>query len=278
MSTEATNRATLEHWYDHMWGRTDFDLIPEIAAPQYLRHDMTGANNLMPAESYRDMLKPVLGHLEVQEFEYYLVAEGDYVGALGRYILEGDRQWDWVQVFRLKDGRLAETWLTGMGGTDAMGYSQPRNAWLGTEIPQQPAPLSAQKQLVVDWYAFLLDSDSAQAPGIFLADEVRVHDQLDGDRKISASAYAGEMRRLMRPGAVADFQHFLIGEGDVVFAVCSCKLDGERQWDWVQAFKVEGGRIAQTWLPSIGGTDAELTISPATRWPRGVMPADSRRL
>ncbi|TGD70220.1 hypothetical protein E4634_21280, partial [Mangrovimicrobium sediminis] len=60
---EAGNRAVLEHWYDHMWGRTAFELIPSIAAPLYLRHDITGANNLMPAEAYSDMLQPALGTL-----------------------------------------------------------------------------------------------------------------------------------------------------------------------------------------------------------------------
>ncbi|MFV8817894.1 hypothetical protein [Haliea sp. E17] len=277
MSTESTNRAVLEHWYDHMWGKTDFDLIPDIAAAKYLRHDMTGANNLMPAEDYRDMLKPNIGHLEVQEFEYYLITEGDYVGALGRYILEGDRQWDWVQVFRLADGRLAETWLTGMGGTDALGYPHPRNAWTGEEFPEA-LPLNPAKQRVLDWYAFLFAPTDAARAEDFLAAEIRVHDQLDGDRRVTAAQYFDEMRTLMRSESASDFRHFLIEQDGVVFATCSCRLDDGRQWDWVQAFAIENERISRTWLPAIGGTDTALAIGPGTRWPPGAMPADSRRL
>jgi len=278
VSTEASNRAVLEHWYDHMWGRTDFDLIPDIAAPKYLRHDMTGANNLMPAEAYRDMLKPALGHLEVLEFQYYLVTEGDYVGALGRFILEGDRQWDWVQVFRVADGRLAETWLTGMGGTDTLGFPHPRNAWTGEEFPANPPAMNAAKQCVLDWYGFLLAPGSAGSASDYLAAELRVHDQLDGDRTVTAQQYLDELRELMRASSVSDFRHFMIEQDGVVFATCSARLDGDRQWDWVQAFALEGGRIARTWLPAIGGTDAQLKIGPETRWPAGAMPAGSRRL
>lgn len=278
MSIEANNRAVLEHWYDHMWGKTDFDLIPGIAAAKYLRHDMTGANNLMPAQAYRDMLKPNLGQLEVSEFQYYLVTEGDYVGALGRYILEGDRQWDWVQVFRLADGRLAETWLTGMGGTDALGYPHPRNAWTGEEFPAHPPAMNANKQRVLDWYEYLFEPASAGSAADHLADGIRVHDQLAGDRTVTAQQYLQEMRELMRAQAVSGFRQFMIEQDGVVFATCTARLDADRQWDWVQAFALEGGKICRTWLPAIGGTDAQLQIGPETRWPAGAMPAGSRRL
>lgn len=278
MSTESNNRKVLEHWYDHMWGKTDFDLIPEIAAPEYLRHDMTGANNLMPAEKYRDMLKPVLGHLAVEEFQYYLVTEGDYVGALGRFLLEGGRHWDWVQVFRIEEGRLAETWLTGMGGTDKMGYSQPRNAWTGEEFPEVSLPMNANKQCVLDWYQCLIFDNAAGTASDHLAEHIRVHDQLDADREMSAGQYCQQMRDLMRVDGPGDFRYFLIEENGVVFATCSCKLDAERQWDWVQAFELESGRITRTWLPSIGGTDTTLQIGPETRWSADAMPADSYQL
>lgn len=274
MSDIEQNRGVLEHWYDHMWGRTDFDLIPEIAAAKYMRHDVTGANNLMPAEAYRDMLKPVLGHLDVEDFQYHLTCEGEFVGALGRFLLAGDRQWDWVQVFRVEHGRLAETWLTGMGGTDVNGYPHPRNVWTGTEIPADRLPESANKQLVSCWLNHLAAAGERPASD-YLAARIRAHDLLDADRTLAAEEYETEMRRLMNAASVAGFRHMLIGEGEMVFAICSWTLDGERQWDWVQAFAVEDGRIARTWLPAIAGTDGTLSHGPGTRWPRRAMPAGS---
>lgn len=268
------NRAVLRHWYDHMWGKVNFDLIPDIAAAKYLRHDITGANNLMPAESYRDMLKPVLGHLEVKDFSYYLVCEADYVGAIGRYILEGDKQWDWVQLFRVADQHLVETWLTGMGGTDPMGYPHPRNVWSGSEIPRGSLPMTANKQAVLDWLQSLVTSPAGGESGV-LADRLRVHDQLSADREVSGQQYQQEFCGLMNANSVSDFQYFLVGEGDVVFATCSWKLDNSRQWDWVQAFQLENARITRTWLPVIGGNDVSLNVGPGTRWAASAMPATS---
>ncbi len=282
------NREVLQHWYNNMWGKTDFDLIPSIAAAKYLRHDITGANNLMPSESYRDMLKPVLGHLEVEAFTYYLVCEGDYVGALGRYLLPGDKQWDWVQLFRVQDQRLVETWLAGMGGTDPMGYPHPRNLWTGTEIPTADISDSPNKQLVRAWLNCLAGQESAIAAD-FLAPQLRAHDLFGADQLVTPQEYFSKLRALMNDQNASDLQCFLIEESSVqennvhantvVFATCSWKLgepgENARQWDWVQAFEISDGKIARTWLPVIGGNDESIQVGPETRWAEDALPEDS---
>ena len=60
---------------------------------------------------------------------YGLVAEGDRVCAVGSWRLRGlpgdespdGKQWDWVQLFRAENGRLVETWLSGIGMDSAWG-------------------------------------------------------------------------------------------------------------------------------------------------------------
>lgn len=39
------------------------------------------------------------------------MAEGDYVTSIGTWKVNGEMQWDWVQTFRVEDGKLVETWL-----------------------------------------------------------------------------------------------------------------------------------------------------------------------
>ena len=39
-------------------------------------------------------------------------------------------------------------------------------------------------------------------------------------------------------------------EDDRVVAIGTWKIDGQ-QWDWVQAFRVEGGKLVETWLSGI---------------------------
>ena len=64
--------------------------------------------------------------ISVHDLRYSLIAEGDKVCAIGSWVLKGadgtegpfgpdGKQWDWVQVFRAENGRLVETWLSGIG-------------------------------------------------------------------------------------------------------------------------------------------------------------------
>jgi hypothetical protein len=121
MSTEET-KALLRRWYDEMWAPGNAELILELAGPVYVRHEMGGTRTVTAAE-YRDQTAAVLDQLSVCDMRYALVAEGDKVCAVGSWRVRstaaepGDegKQWDWVQLFRAEEGRLVETWLSGIG-------------------------------------------------------------------------------------------------------------------------------------------------------------------
>ena len=42
-----------------------------------------------------------------------------------------------------------------------------------------------------------------------------------------------------------------MAEGDYVTAIGSWKVNGSMQWDWVQTFRIESGKIVETWLPAM---------------------------
>lgn len=274
MSKIEQNRATLQRWYNEMWGKCNNALIPEIAAPYYLRHDITGANNLMTSEQYRDLVGLGLGGESVKEFEYYLVAEADYVASLGRYVLNSGRQWDWVQLFRLENAAMVETWLPGMGGTDPFGYPQAHNFWTGREVP--PAlPLTDKKTVVRAWLEEVWVNGNTGKVADLLANTFRIHDHLCADRTVSMMEYQQELRKQFAGQTITDMKLFMIEEGDMVVAVVSWKINGSLQWDFVQAFRLEGLRLAETWLPAIGGNDTSLVHNEKTAWSRGIMPAGS---
>lgn len=278
MSTLEQNKGALRRWYNEMWGKCNAELVPEIAGPTYFRHDLTGANNLMTSEQYRDIVRIGVDNEKVTDFTYYLIAEGDYVASLGRFILTKGRQWDWVQLFRLENAAMVETWLPAMGGTDILAYPQPHNVWTGTEIPE-PLPMTANKQLVSDWYSHVANRGSIEDAQRFFADEVRVHDNLDADVTLAPDEYQrSHVEAQLQCETISEPQLFMVEEGDMVVAVGSWRLDGERQWDWVQAFQVEGGKIVRTWLPGIGGDDTSLQHGPETAWAPDAMPAESTRV
>lgn len=279
MSQVEKNRATLQRWYNEMWGKCNNVLIPQIAAPHYLRHDITGANNLMTSEQYRDLVGLGLHDESVKEFEYYLVAEGHYVASLGRYVLNSGRQWDWVQMFRLENAAMVETWLPGMGGTDIFGYPQPHNVWTGKEVP--PAlPMTDKKNVVSAWFNDVWGNGHIDKISELLTENFRIHDHLCADRSVSFAEYQQELREKLANQTVADIKLFMIEEGDMVVAMASWKIsdkkiNNERQWDFVQAFRLENLRLAETWLPAIGGNDTSLIHNEQTAWSRGIMPAGS---
>ena len=112
----------LHRWYGEMWGPGNADLIPELAGPVYTRHEMAGTRKVT-AEEYRDQTARFLSKISIKDLRYGLVAEGDKVCAIGSWRVFGlpdddsgnGKQWDWVQLFRAKEGRLVETWLSGIG-------------------------------------------------------------------------------------------------------------------------------------------------------------------
>ncbi|MBW2495853.1 MAG: nuclear transport factor 2 family protein [Deltaproteobacteria bacterium] len=126
MSSEEANKALMRRWYDEMWANCNFDLIPELAGPSYTRHDVRGTR-VVTAEEYRDELLAVAADWKVSDFKYFLMAEGDFVTAIGTWKINDAMQWDWVQTFRIGAGKLVETWLPAMAT---------EGRWSSDEIPE----------------------------------------------------------------------------------------------------------------------------------------------
>ena len=111
--SNADPKAVLRRWYDEMWSKKNTDLIPELAGPIYLRHEMGGTRSVT-AEEYRDQTAQIAAGWTITDMRYSLISEGDKVVAIGSWKVNG-QQMDWVQAFRVEQGKLVETWLTGLG-------------------------------------------------------------------------------------------------------------------------------------------------------------------
>ena len=276
-ATEQRNIHTLSRWYNDMWGQCNADLVTELANTPYLRHDMTGSNNLLKAEEYQAMTRAGSEGREVEDFTYYLVADGDYVGALGRYIRDGDDQWDWVQIFRLEDGLLSETWLPAMGGNETRAFASGNNVWIGTEIPASyPNPNSPNKMTLRNMFETL---GAGRDISSFFADTVRWHDMLDSDARLSPDAINERVTGWMQGDTADNMQLFLIGQNDVVFAGLRWTLgQDQRSWDWVCAFRFEDNKIAQAWHDGINGNVVPVRQSVDVLWGEDVLPSGSTRI
>ena len=116
MSTEES-RAVIRRWYDEMWSKKNTDLIPELAGPQYIRHEIhAGVNGkrILSAEEYREQTAQFCAGWTITDLRYSLTAEDDRVSVVGTWKING-QQMDWVQCFRIENGKIVETWMGGLG-------------------------------------------------------------------------------------------------------------------------------------------------------------------
>ncbi len=72
-----------------------------------------------------------------------------------------------------------------------------------------------------------------------------------GTRTITADEYRDFLKAAMVDAEISDGRYRLIAEDDHVVAIGSWVFNGQ-QWDWVQAFRVEHGKLVETWLSGIG--------------------------
>ncbi|WP_344417142.1 nuclear transport factor 2 family protein [Pseudonocardia ailaonensis] len=270
---EGANTALMRRWYDEMWAEMNFALIPELAGPIYVRHHSRGATDPIRAEDYARIAAAGAPGTAVTDFAYRLVADGDHVGSIGRMEFDTGVQWDWVQLFRIEDGRIVETWLPGMGGNSPRVYPNADAAWTGAEVPESTGAATGTKAVLARWYDEMwakcaFDLVPAIAGPVYLR-----HDMSGAANPLTSEQYRDALTRVGADWEISDFRYFLIGQDDLVIATASWTMGKGRQWDWVQAFRIADGRMVETWLPALGGTDPMIRHSPDTRWPREVIPA-----
>ncbi len=112
MTTSEDSRQVLARWYDDMWFPQKWQLVTELAGPIYTRHETSGTSQVT-AEEYQQVVRSVCESVVITNGRYRLVAEDDRVAAIGSWEVDG-KQWDWVQMFRVENSKLVETWLTGI--------------------------------------------------------------------------------------------------------------------------------------------------------------------
>lgn len=274
---ERKNLARLNSWYHNMWGACDASLVPQHTADFYLRHDPSGPATKLSGSQYGEICTIAMNGRETADFQFFFITEGDFVGALGRLIFTDQDQWDWVQLFRLEDGKLAETWLPAMGVTVPIAYPKPENAWEESAIPNQSADqYDANKKLIKDWFEDLAHGNDLTK---YLAPSIRWHDIHDADITLTPKELQNRLKRLMQGDCASGLKLHLIGEGDFVLATGIWTLGTDnRQWNWVQAFQLKDGVIARSWLNAIGGTDTSIQYRPESSWTEDVLPEQSTRI
>lgn len=119
-SIEDRNKAVIRRWWDEMYPEARWELVRELAGPLYTRHEPTGTFTVTVEEQMELLKGRYSGREEAQsrESSYQLIAEGDKVCGMGTFkgYRKGGEQDDvyhFLQVFRLENGKIVETWFPG---------------------------------------------------------------------------------------------------------------------------------------------------------------------
>jgi steroid delta-isomerase-like uncharacterized protein len=134
------NKATVRRWSEELWSRGDLAVADEIISPDYVRHD---PGDPFPARGPEDvrrivtMLRSMLPDLTIEVNE--IVAEGDMVasrytatatdtrGYMGRPPTGKRIRTSAMQMFRLADGKIVESWAVrdDLGTLQQLGHLPP---------------------------------------------------------------------------------------------------------------------------------------------------------
>jgi predicted SnoaL-like aldol condensation-catalyzing enzyme len=114
MSLEEKNKAVMRRWYEEMYAVPRFELMPEMAGPEIIRHEPTGTFTATVQEHMERVSKLRQEGYIAPSRTYDLVAEGDKVLVLGTgYDAAGRVQYHFMQLFRLENEKIVEIWFPG---------------------------------------------------------------------------------------------------------------------------------------------------------------------
>ena len=124
------------------------------------------------------------------------------------------------------------------------------------------------KALLHRWYGEMWSQGKAELIPE-LAGPTYTRHEMSGTRTVTADEYRDQTAAFMNQITVCDLEYSLIAEGDKVCAIGSWRLVGlpddtsgeGKQWDWVQLFRAEHGKLVETWLSGIA---MESSWGPAT--------------
>ena len=101
------NTDVMRQWYEDIYAVADWDLVPEVAGPTYLRHEDSVFE--MTGEEYAERLRSSFGQFGPLAIDYEVIAARDKVAVIAE-LAETPVFPVYVQVWRVRNGKLVESW------------------------------------------------------------------------------------------------------------------------------------------------------------------------
>ena len=259
-SIEDANKAILHRWYQEVYNQKKLSLMPELAGPEFIRHEPEGTW----ITSIKEHMKRVKGMFESGKTtagsrDYELIAEADKVAALGvGYDLHGEVVYYWLQVFRFENGKLVETWFPGyVRGVD---WGEILHASYAGHEKESTSAVSRERNKAVlrRWWSEMYAEHRFEAMMSHLAGPEYIRHELTGTWTATIEEHLERIKKLYPTGDTVQRPQIsseLIAEGDKVAGYGTMRgyraggRDGNDVYSFVQLFRLRAAKIVETWFP-----------------------------
>ena len=113
---ETRNLETIERWME-IWNNGEYDLMSETVTSTYIRHEPKGSR-VVTRDKYLEEIKSLREKINMRFISLKISADQDRIWVLWTVTTTspetGEKQFGrGVQIYRLEEGKLAETWWMG---------------------------------------------------------------------------------------------------------------------------------------------------------------------
>jgi predicted SnoaL-like aldol condensation-catalyzing enzyme len=119
----ATNKQIVTNAYQRIFGDLDASAVDDCMSKDFVQHNPTIADG---PEGVKQLLQRLASQgVPKQKIDFrHVVADGDVVMLHSRYEMAG-KEWRFIDIYRVENGKLAEHWDAMMQAPDARANSNP---------------------------------------------------------------------------------------------------------------------------------------------------------
>ena len=99
-----SNAEAFAPWYEDVYATVNWKRVPELTGPRFIRHERTEFE--MTQEEYSQRLRKLFERVGPRKFDYEVVAGRDKVAVIAK----SPEGVNFVQAWRIRDGKLVESW------------------------------------------------------------------------------------------------------------------------------------------------------------------------
>ena len=233
----------IDAWYGL---RGDWQRIPELCGPEYVRHEPTGTRTATASQIQQE----IEARGTVLQWEYNAFAEDDIAFVTWVAPNNAGGPLSGVQAYRVADGKLVETWISAVAPV-----AWPSPGTIGEGEPE------ANKRLLRRWYEEMYEQRRFEELAPQLCGPVFTRHEASGTFDVTAEEHGARLAtavaaRDAEAGATTMLPAYRVfAAGDRVGVIA----DSGRSGSYVQTWRVDNNKFVESWWAGFASASWDLS-------------------